>query len=284
MLWAAANHWFVHRQVSVTAHPCLAIRASVFVKLQQPKAFIQDWDRTTEMQPSQWGNAQPLGCEGACELAPCNWIRGGCYHDTERLQQRAQKTTEHWESVSDRIRDERTETVYECLSRALQGPKEKENLTSGKNSVWLFLGSFPGGVLRMGIGHARSLWNAWTLWNSQSLRGSCSSEGPGSYGGLPGCGPETSKYARVSEQSQGYKSHELTVSQIWRSSIMLMGQSLCWMTPNSSHRIDIGRIQTRVPLMWLQEKLVQKIGMVFKICQLFQQPHQRYPGLCSSNI
>lgn len=96
----------------------------------------------------------------------------------------------------------------------MTGPRGKKPDFS---SVWLFLSSFPGSVFRMGVGCAQNIRNAWTPWSSQSTRGSCSCEGPGSYGSLPEYSLETSKYARVSEQSQGYKFHELIVSQIWRS-------------------------------------------------------------------
>uniref|UniRef100_A0A2K5HYZ3 STI1 domain-containing protein n=1 Tax=Colobus angolensis palliatus TaxID=336983 RepID=A0A2K5HYZ3_COLAP len=129
---------------AIKLNPCLAKRASVFVKLQKPNAAIQDCDRAIEINPD---SAQPDKLPGHWEEAAHD-LALDCklnYNEDasamlEEVQPRAQTVAEHWRKYEQKRKEiERVKKAREEHERAQR--EEGSGAQYGS-----FPGGFPGGM------------------------------------------------------------------------------------------------------------------------------------------
>lgn len=222
---------------AIKLNPRLAIlyakRASVFAKLQKPNAAIRDCDRAIEINPD---SAQPYKWRGKAHRLLGHWEEAAhdlalaCKLDYDEdasamlkdedasamlkeVQPRAQKIAEH------RRKYERSKKEWKEVRRPKRSTSEhrgRKTQTTVRSAIWLF---------SRWLSWGNAWWLSWrNAWNG---RGGClewqacldSMKSSVTLRFLQPCRiqklwwlskmwPEPRKYVKVSEQPQGYESHQ----------------------------------------------------------------------------
>ena len=136
----------------------------------------------------------------------------------KEVQPKAQKIAEHQRKYEQKREEheikERIERVKKAREEHERVQREEEARRQSGSQYGSFPGGFPGEMPGMGGGIPgmagmpglnEILSDPEVLENPRD-GGAGWAAGSRSYGGLPGCGPEPSKYVKISEQPKGYES------------------------------------------------------------------------------